>query len=328
MRRLGLIYLLIGLSLPVFSSELCKDFDDNANLIYVDCQTGQRVITKEEREQAQRLKEQAAKAQAAEQARAAQAEEKRLEKAIEKRKQQLEKERQKQEKQQQMAQTPQTVQIGGQTYYLSPKKQQATGIEPYDWMISAYGGFGTYLSGESNFDGVKIKVKNMTFWSGGLSGMFFLNRYLGVGVGAETDQFVRGKTRYSSSYASGSGWSSAQYGEYTPEISLEKLMFLGRLNVNPAHGARLYIPFGLGYGRVKETQKEQGFIYNWPGSSYSWNSKQSITKSTFVYFAGIGLEFDLTNYVSLGLEGRYNRFSYRGSTFGYVNGLAKVNVKF
>lgn len=296
--------------------------------MYVDCQTGQRIVTQEEKEKSAQRIRQETQQKAAQQARATEAEKKRLEKAIEKRKQQLKKERQKQLAKQ--TQVPQQVQINGETYYLSAKPGGSSfaGIQSHDWMISAYGGFGTYSSGETQYDSVNIAANKMTFWSAGASGLFFPSCYVGLGLGIETDQFARGKKEHFSSYSSGGGWSHYEYGDGESRISLEKLMFLGRLNLNPAHGARLYVPFGGGYGRVKETQKIAIHVSNWPGTSYSWKDEKHYAKSTLIYFAGLGLEFDLTEYVSLGLEGRYTRFSYRSSTFAYVNGLAKVNVKF
>ena len=164
MKKYILIFIIGGMGWSSGYGALCPQFDDNANLIYVDCQTGQRVITRQKKDKVEKIRQ-------------------RADEKVSKQKPQAH-------------QLPKTVQVNGQTYYLSQQAKQrgVSGIEPHDWMISAYGGFGTYLSGESNVAGVKIPVKDMTFWSGGLSSLFFPTRYLGVGIGVETDQFVRGKT--------------------------------------------------------------------------------------------------------------------------------------
>lgn len=316
-KAIYIFFALFGIILPLHSAGLCNDFDDSGNIITIDCDTKQRVLTKNEIKKREQELEAARQQKAAQEMRALEAKQKQLEKALEKRKNQLEKEKKKGEKKTAPAQT---VQINGNTYSIvnNQESRYPVGICSHDWMLSVYGGFGTYRKGESNYNAIKIPVKNMAFWSGGLSGLFFLNSYLGLGLGIEADQFQHAKSgarKYSYTF----------YMDVKSQISLQKVMLLGRLNLNPAHASRLYVPFGIGEGRVHE--KQQGtidsFIYG-----YHYNIDETKTKYTVVYFAGIGLEFDLTDYVSLGLEGRYNQFVYNKSTFNYINGLAKINVKF
>lgn len=152
--------------------------------------------------------------------------------------------------------------------------------------------------------------------------MYFLNPYLGIGLGLETDQAPKSDRQGKTSYGG-----FPYYGESESKVSLYKAMLQGRLNVNPAHPVRLYVPFGIGYGYVQDKQTHTKYVYNGMYTS-AVNNNATHTDSTLVYFAGLGLEFDLTATVSLGVEGRYNRFGYAHETFAYVNGLAKVNIKF
>lgn len=303
------------------AAQLCHDFDADMNLITVDCMTGKRIITAEDKARVAQAKQEAADKQrrAAEKTRQtrirqAEAEQKKIEKAIEKRKKELAQQRQKQ------AQQPKRVQIDGKTYYLTEQAHSGNGsaIRAGEWMLSVYGGAGTYLSGKVQTGQTQINAKQVVLWSGGLSGMYFLNSYFGIGLGLETDQAPESDRQ---------GTSYSYYGKSTSKVSLYKAMLLGRLNLNPAHPVRLYVPFGIGYGYVQDKQTHTEYVYNGMYTS-AVNNNATHTDSTLVYFAGLGLEFDLTATVSLGLEGRYNRLEYAHETFAYVNGLAKVNIKF
>ncbi len=307
------------------AAQLCHDFDADMNLITVDCMTGKRIITAEDKARVAQAKQEAADKQrrAAEKTRQtrirqAEAEQKKIEKAIEKRKKELAQQRQKQ------AQQPKRVQIDGKTYYLTEQAHSGNGsaIRAGEWMLSVYGGAGTYLSGKVQTGQTQINAKQVVLWSGGLSGMYFLNPYLGIGLGLETDQAPKSDRQGKTSYGG-----FPYYGESESKVSLYKAMLQGRLNVNPAHPVRLYVPFGIGYGYVQDKQTHTKYVYNGMYTS-AVNNNATHTDSTLVYFAGLGLEFDLTATVSLGVEGRYNRFGYAHETFAYVNGLAKVNIKF
>ena len=314
-----LIFIFVFSYISLYSAELCKEFDSSLNLITVDCQTGKRIITPEERAQTEKIRQEAAKKARAERIRKAKAEQRRIEKAIEKRKRKLAKQRQKQ------AQHPRHVQMDGKTYYLyeSPRNTGAVGIEEGNWLVSLYGGAGTYLTGKTHINYTTIDADRVILWSAGISGIYFINRYLGFGIGLELDQAPetdrKGHESYSKSYR--------EFGTVESKVSLQKALLLGRLNLNPAHSARLYVPFGLGYAYIKDKQKNQGVILN-GYSSYNISCDRTKTDTTLVYFAGLGLEFDLTERVSLGLEGRYNMFKYDDESFTYINGLAKVNIKF
>lgn len=312
MRKIILLISVLGFCVIPSLAEICHDFDANMQLVTVDCITGQRIITAAEREQEKLAAEQARQRRIKE----AEAKQKEIEKAIEKRKKALEKQKT------QKVSTPKEVLIDGKTYYLTaaPNTKLDAGIHPSEWMISVYGGAGSYLAGEiPSYN--NISTKKTLVGSGGLSGLYFINNYWGFGGAIEMD--VTTKTQDSYYYSNSRSISESS------RLSLSKLMLMGRLNINPVHSTRLYIPFGVGITSLKEKRKNK----TWSRNEETYQSlykedNQNFTDTTFIYFGGMGLEFDLTNNVSLGLEGRYNRFQYKHTTFTFVNGLAKVNVKF
>lgn len=296
-------------SSSIWAAELCQEFDNNMNIITVDCQTGKRVVTAQEKERmAQKIR--------AEEERKAQEKQKELERAIEKRKQELAKKRQ-------SSMSGKRVLIDGKYYYLSEGPAHGAksngGIRAGDWLFSVYGGGGAYTKGEKEINGSEtLRYSGVTMWNAGLSGLYFLNPYIGLGLGLELDKSLSGGDKGEEDYSLGGvGW-----GYEKSRLCLQKLMLLGRLNLNPRYSTRVYIPFGLGYARVED--KIKGHIYS---SGYFYPLGGSITSNEIVYFIGLGLEFDLSQRVSLGVEGRYNSFKYNSSNMTYLNGLLKVNVK-
>lgn len=316
-----LLFIASVLILPV-AAETCQDFDDSMNLVTVDCQTGKRIITQEDLALLKKQKEEARQ----QRIKQAEVEQKKLEQAIEKRKRALAKQKAKQQAELNKQAAPKLVYIEGKAYYLTEQHSQknSSGISAGNWMLSVYGGAGSYLQGNSKTKYTTVDVKNVVLASGGLSGLYFTSPYFGFGLGLEMDKAMK------SGYHGTNYFGHASfYGESTSEVSLYKAMLLGRLNINPSHAGRLYVPFGLGYGYIQDRQTNEVYVYNNEShsvSNYTNNTKN--TGSTLVYFVGLGLEFDLTHTVSLGIEGRYNRFEYAGEAFAYANGLIKVNVKF
>lgn len=284
MKKIILFSLFLALSSsPVWAAELCQEFDGNMNIITVDCQTGKRVITAKEKERmAQKIR--------AEEERKAQEKQKELERAIEKRKQELAKKRQ-------SSISGKRVLIDGKYYYLSEEParggKSSGGIRAGDWLFSVYGGSGAYTKGEVGIE-YREEYNEYLKWSAGVSGLYFINSYFGAGLGIDWDRDKSG-------------------------ISLTKLSLLGRLNLNPHYPARLYLPFGVGYGRVEE----KGIYWSGGRGLVSYEEKSN----EVVYFVGLGLEFDLTERVSMGIEGRYNCFKFRSTDFAYLNGLLKLNIK-
>jgi len=316
------------LACPIPAAELCHEFDDNANMITVDCVTGERIITQADIDRENRAKEEAIRQQKAleqkqneEKQRQQQAEQKRQEKMRKQRQQ--EQRKLNNQKMRRQAAEGKRVQIDGKDYYLyeKPVRSQTSGIRSGDWMISLAGGGGAYLKApiDTGYGITDMKgTRNGGFWSASLSGMKFINSYFGIGLAVETNQHLDASSNISF-YAAGEG------GRIKPSIKTYNFMLLGRVNLNPAHAARLYIPFGIGYAAIKEKRSSE--LYHWY-PYYVEARTDNYSDSSLSYFGGIGLEFDLTECVSLGLEGRYNKFSYKKQPFSYANGLLKVNVKF
>jgi len=313
MKKIISFVLLWGLLSPLAAAQICQEFDENMNLISVDCKTGKRLITAQEKARmAQKIR--------AEEQRKAEAEQKKLEQAIEKRKKELAKKRK-------QGMSGKRVMIDGKYYYLSEEptrggKSGSGGIRGEDWLLSVYGGGGAYTKGGKSIGPTQeeLRYSGTVMWNAGISGLYFLNSYVGLGLGLEIDEHLSGGDKGEEDYSlGGGGW-----GEEKSRLSLEKLMLLGRLNLNPAYSTRVYIPFGLGYTRIEDKMRVEEHYY---GTGVDSVFSRKTHTNEFVYFAGLGLEFDLTEKVSLGLEGRYNCFKYKSSDFTYLNGLLKVNVK-
>ena len=315
------------LSVPLFAAQSCRDFDDDGNIITLDCVTGERIITQEdiarenERIQAEKEKQQA------QQLREQQKQEKqvaKIKREKEKRRAKAKKFAAKNTKQSQVKMKYRSIEIDGETYYLSAApKSFSERIEAGEWMISAGGGAGEFFSGRvtSDNEGINLAATErgrVSLWNASLSGMYFFNSYIGAGLelGMGAANGKRGYYHYSGR--------KEVAGEIN--ISLYNVLAVGRFNLNPAHSVRAYFPFGAGYGQMKHTFSEHVYQYYPYYTSRYYERSKNIP--LFIAFAGLGLEFALTQHVSFGLEGRYNQFFASGETFCFMNGLAKINVKF
>ena len=107
---------------------------------------------------------------------------------------------------------------------------------------------------------------------------------------------------------------TCKYSElYTTSMDLFNAMLTGRINVNPQEEKfRVYFPFGAGFTSAKGTFRVKGSAVG-GGSYISYNKNYSATTTSLGYFLGIGFEStldDTDNRVSLGLEMRYNGFTF------------------
>lgn len=300
------IFLCISIScllMPVFCAELCQEFDDQAHIITVDCITRERIITQADTNKNKETKVEVANEQ-----------------KILKQKQEKENKKKKlksEPKKQQIKSEEQNLQINDKKNYLSKTsyKQKDIGVKSGDWMISIAGGGGGYLGGSIKSDYTNYDMKNSSLWGASLSITKFVNSYFGLGLEVGGDLNINSSlTKYF--------WGPGYSGDISSQMSVYKLLLLGRINLNPGHATRLYVPFGVGYTSIEEKRSTEMAT-----PAYSFITDK-YTASSVGYFAGIGFEFNLTKNVSLGLEGRYNGFIYHSEPFAYLNGLIKLNVKF
>ena len=130
----------------------------------------------------------------------------------------------------------------------------------------------------------------------GLSYAFFPSEYFGIGLEAN-DAYFDGK-KYTTNAA------GHKYETKTGMNVLNALLSM-RFNLNPKHKYRVYIPFGGGYAwSTNLLENKDTFGGN------TTTKKYRNTAGSFGYFVGLGLEMDLGERWSLGLEGRYNGFTY------------------
>ncbi len=87
------------------------------------------------------------------------------------------------------------------------------------------------------------------------------------------------------------------------KTQLFQAMLSARFTANPSHAFRWYIPVGAGL-----TTARQHIHINRHGVDYS----KTATDTSFGWFVGAGFEFDLgrASGWSMGVEGRYNAFSF------------------
>lgn len=318
-KRLLLTLLLALAALPLVSAEICQAIDDKDQMFYVDCQTGERVLTADEQIQQLEQRRQLLlekKAALSRQLDHNEADSPSLQLSPAPSVRQTVRANNTPQSIRLNGRTyrrqpsvPRQVQIDGTTYYLDEEETGfSKGISRGDWLVSLYGGVGAYVVGEIAEYEEKLEAKGSFLWSAGLSGMYFASEYFGLGVGIEIDELPQTHDKL-----------NVYTYEAKGKLSARKIMLLGRLNLNPQHSVRAYIPFGVGYARLKgEMELDLG------GASFSLEE----SKDELAYFAGFGLEFNITQTVSLGLEARYNSFDFMDENFMYLNGLAKLNIKF
>lgn len=174
--------------------------------------------------------------------------------------------------------------------------------------------------------------KNMSTWDDksnldwgktGLNYGFSLQRFVHdyFGLGLEVSGFNTRESSLSSGYNGTSGRVNTQA---KTDAEIYNIMLSARLNVNPQHELRVYIPFGAGVtvARMHTTIKEEtaGVVTEDEGAS---------NRNSLGYFAGLGIERNVWGEGGLiGLEGRYSNFGFHGSRYDYFSALLKFGYRF
>lgn len=181
--------------------------------------------------------------------------------------------------------------------FLFPVTSFSQGIEAGDSMFSLYGGFGS----ATQKSGMEIDGKNIS-WGNlgaelGLSYLYFPSDYLGLGMDMRYAGF-----RGSENVEDVPGWWHWHTLESKFNMDTFHVMGAGRINLNPYANVRVYIPFGA------------GIVFSSAEMEYWWDDrvmdKVDRSDSSLGWYAGLGIEFDLTDRLAWGLEGRYNSFRY------------------
>ncbi len=118
-----------------------------------------------------------------------------------------------------------------------------------------------------------------------LQALYFINSHVGVGLSFQ-DQY------FSSDLAS--GW------RLNTRTRMQNYMAVGHVFLTPQSTYKMYIPLGIGAAHTD-------FSVNFP------DGKKHFTYTGFSYYVGLGVERELGERFSLGLEARYNGNKFHDS---------------
>lgn len=199
-------------------------------------------------------------------------------------------------------------QNGAEEYWKKPHfnpKPLLPGIKPGHWMWSiSYTVIGDYPKG---YVGYAKASKGDLGIGTGISALYFSSRSFALGFGidiVETEKITDGS-----------------FNQTEGKLDYQMLKLMARINLNPDNSVRVYIPFGIGYGHFKQTYR--GTIKSY--YDY-WNYDIDKDANKLAHFVGLGLEFNVTPSLSLGLEGQYTAFKAWGEDFAFANAMLKLNI--
>lgn len=130
-----------------------------------------------------------------------------------------------------------------------------------------------------------------------LSYTYFVNEYVGVGLALGNGMFFDKKTSFA--------YSGGSTENIKTKMNTWSALITGRFNVNPQSAVRFYIPLGLGYMRAKGTIKD-----TWVDGEDTESDTMSARSNSFGWFAGLGVETDITENWLVGAELRYTAFRF------------------
>ena len=183
-------------------------------------------------------------------------------------------------------------------FLVIPLSVAAEGIEAGQNKVNLYleTAFGLDRSGVEFTEGKDYAWGDVGFGMG-LSYFYFPSPYIGLGIDGGIKGF-RGSNVTEWEHH-GHHWDCEE-----TELSLQQFQLLGatRLYLNPGSRARFYVPLGAGISIVNADIDYTGDHH------YSYEENYSTT--SFTYYAGLGLEFEVSNGLVFGFEARYNAFDY------------------
>lgn len=121
---------------------------------------------------------------------------------------------------------------------------------------------------------------------GELQALYFLNPRVGLGISFE-DQY------FASDFSS--GW------RLNTRTRMRNYMAVGHIFLTPQSAYKLYIPLGIGAAHTN-------FAMKFP------DGNKHFTYTGFAWYAGLGVERELSEHFNLGLEARYNGNKFHDSS--------------
>lgn len=164
-------------------------------------------------------------------------------------------------------------------------------------------------------------------FSGALSLLFFIDKYVALGL---EGAFFQMDAKGGGLPYNGAPFWRPWMQEKDNYFSAWGLAAAGRIYFNPDSRFRVYIPAGVGYMSLKhETQYE--YAFDWPAwtdwEEEPYKEDEKVGDGLYVY-SGLGLEYDLTSSLALGLEGRAQAFKYSNQWLSTVTAMLTLGVKF
>ncbi len=187
------------------------------------------------------------------------------------------------------------------------------------------------LGGSYSFDGAdETKVKSGAF-VGSFRGLYAVNKYLYFGLEGILD-------------AGSATGDPIPYGpEYTGTLADVKMedngfntyaiLLAGQLNLTPDKTWRLYIPFGVGYmHRRQKTEYKvspSSFFppHYEPFEEYTFDESDKLGDGITAY-GGIGVEYGLSQNITLGMQARYQTFKSGGTFVNSIGLFANAGFRF
>lgn len=122
-----------------------------------------------------------------------------------------------------------------------------------------------------------------------LQALYFVGPRVGLGVSFSDQYFAKDLA---------SGW------QLDTRTRMRNYMAVGHIFLTPQSSYKLYIPLGVG---LAQTNFSMDF-------GPRGDSKKHFSYNGFAYYVGLGVEKDLSERFSLGVEGRYNGNKFHDST--------------
>jgi opacity protein-like surface antigen len=199
------------------------------------------------------------------------------------------------------------------------------GIENGDNHIILIGGAGFPVSPNDGFkydDTTQQYAKNGIML--GLQYLHYVAAHIGLGLEGSFTQYSDSRPFYFSD-GTGTIWGNIKEGGQR-----YNLMALFKLNINPADRVRVYPIIGAGANYYKNVTKVEAY-----NGSHSVNDKVTTNSFMPAAFAGLGLEADLTELLTFGIEGRYNfyfidkeKLSCDNSYLNEASALVRIGFRF
>lgn len=121
---------------------------------------------------------------------------------------------------------------------------------------------------------------------GELQALYFVSQRVGIGLSFQDQYFSADKA---------SGW------QLDAHTHMQNYMAVGHIFLTPQSDYKLYIPLGIGVAHTD-------FAMKFPDGG------KHFTYTGFAYYAGLGVEHEVGEHFSIGLEARYNSNKFHDST--------------